>query len=197
MDGLHGELLRSRAGLSARKLAELRMWLHQFAQRRIGPLSRCEAVGGLYRGRPFTVASGHTSFREKGEEIVREKGNSATAYCCASGAVWGVPKRLAAGNPAAEKARAIWRPKFSDSEPYEHFLNTQMGKGGPLEGITNVEICEDGGGGRGNRPDVLERKMCLCWETNSSKSMSHAITPQPPPDEIETLIESNRQRVRR
>ncbi len=40
MDGLHGELLRSRAGLSARKLAELRMWLHQFAQRRIGPLSR-------------------------------------------------------------------------------------------------------------------------------------------------------------
>ena len=40
MDGLHGELLRSRAGLSARKIAELRTWLHQFAQRRIGPLSR-------------------------------------------------------------------------------------------------------------------------------------------------------------
>lgn len=40
MDGLHGELLRSRAGLSQKKHAEMRMWLHGFVQRRIGPLSR-------------------------------------------------------------------------------------------------------------------------------------------------------------
>ncbi len=40
MNGLHGELLRSRAGLSARKLAELRGWLHDFVRRKIGALPR-------------------------------------------------------------------------------------------------------------------------------------------------------------
>ena len=40
MDGLHGELLRSRTGLSDKKLAELRVWLLDFTKRRIGPLTR-------------------------------------------------------------------------------------------------------------------------------------------------------------
>lgn len=40
MDGLHGELLRSRTGLSDKKLAEMRRWLHAFVKRRVGPLTR-------------------------------------------------------------------------------------------------------------------------------------------------------------
>ncbi len=40
MDGLHGELLRSRGGLSARKLAELRTWLLDLTRKQIGALPR-------------------------------------------------------------------------------------------------------------------------------------------------------------
>lgn len=40
MDGLHGELLRSKAELSARKLAELRTWLNDFTRRKVGALPR-------------------------------------------------------------------------------------------------------------------------------------------------------------
>ena len=36
LSGLHGELLRSRTGLSEKKIAEMRRWLHKFVQRRIG-----------------------------------------------------------------------------------------------------------------------------------------------------------------
>ena len=36
MDGLHGERLRSRTGMSEKKLAEMRRWLHKFVQRCIG-----------------------------------------------------------------------------------------------------------------------------------------------------------------
>ena len=38
--GLHGELLRARAGLSQKKHAEMQTWLHGFVQRRIGPLPK-------------------------------------------------------------------------------------------------------------------------------------------------------------
>ena len=40
MDGLHGELLRSRTGLSDKKLAEMRMWLLDFTRKQIGALPR-------------------------------------------------------------------------------------------------------------------------------------------------------------